>query len=119
MKIALMLPVLFLAMSANAACPKDETTFVAEAPALLVKFAFIETKGQTSDFTKELGKAATGGAASIKAGNENLIFARADYKAESVSGVLKCDKTKNKVIFVSLGWDAGGAGSGVKGLGIQ
>ncbi|MBC7370273.1 MAG: hypothetical protein H7326_01840 [Bdellovibrionaceae bacterium] len=119
MKLVMGLLILFSAILAQAACPKDEASFVADAPALLVKFAFIETSGKTSDFTKELGKAATGGAATIKVGDENLVFARADYKAESVSGVMKCDKAKNKVIFLSVGWDAGLNGSGVKGVGIQ
>jgi hypothetical protein len=104
---------------AQAACPKTEKEFVETAPALLVKFAFKETNGKTTDFSPELGKNAAGGATTIKVGNEDLYFARADYKTESVSGVLKCDKVKNKVIFLSLGWDNGLNGNGVKGLGLE
>jgi hypothetical protein len=104
-----------LAGFANAACPKTEKEFLDLAAPFLIERASKETHGITTDFSTQLGKGAVSGAANFKSGEETLYFVRADYKTESVSGILKCDPVQNKIIVITLGWDNGKKGSGVKG----
>ena len=114
MKIFFFFSILFSIFCANAACPKTTNEFQDQLLKFLIQLAVKETKGQISDFSAKLGKGgAVAGSTSIQAGTENWYFVRADYKTESVSGVVKCDLEKQKLVAESLGWDNGAVGSGV------
>jgi len=110
-----LISILLLAGAANAECPKTEKEFMEQAAPFLVDLASRETKGVTTNFSSHLGKGAVSGVATMKNGSEVWYFVRADYKDESVSGVLKCDNLKNKIVAMSIGWGNGKKGSGVKG----
>ena len=112
---SILLSILLLSGIANAECPKTEKEFMDKSAPFLVDLASRETKGVTTNFSSQLGKGAVSGTTTMKNGTEVWYFVRANYKTESISGVLKCDSVKNRIVAMSLGWDNGPKGSGVKG----
>ena len=116
MKTMMLFVLLLSATTVNAACPGDSKEFLSQSVKFLIQLAAKESNGKVSDFSSKVGGEAGSGAATFRVGSETLYFVRAENKSnsESVSGVVKCDTQKDKLVAMSIGW-ASPKGSSVRG----
>lgn len=92
---------------ASADCTTSQSEFEGSAATFLIQQAHRENKGATSDFSSKVGTGASAGTATLRTKTETLYFVMAGYNAESVSGIVRCDKKTKKLIAVNLGWNNG------------
>ena len=103
-------------VGAEAKCPSSIEEVGHLAPKILIQAAVLHKAQGIKDFSSEMEKSMSRGAASI-GDYEGLYLVHAEGKSQHLSGVVKCDKEKEKeqLVVLSLSWNTN-TSSGVMAL---